>query len=174
MTASTARARIFAILGTAVFLVLAPGTVAVLAPWWINGWQVHAHFAGLTPLRVLGALLIAAGAAVLLDSFARFAWQGIGTPAPIYPTRHLVVRGFYRYVRNPIYVSLLLIIVGQALVFADVSLVIYAFCAWLATHLFVLFYEEPKLRRSFPGDYARFTAHVPRWIPRLTPWNPNA
>lgn len=170
MTTSNARARFFAVLGTAVFLVLAPGTVVVLVPWWITRWHVHAHFAALAPLRILGVLAIAAGAAVVLDSFARFAWQGIGTPAPVYPTRHLIVKGFYRYVRNPMYVALLLIILGQALFFADARLIVYAFCAWLATHLFVVFYEEPTLRRSFPGEYAQFTAHVPRWLPRFRPW----
>ncbi len=170
MTTNTAHARFFAVLGTAIFLVLAPGTVVVLVPWWITHWRVHAHFAGLGPVRVLGVLAIAAGALVLLDSFARFAWQGIGTPAPVYPTRHLVVKGFYRYVRNPMYVALLLVIAGQALLFADARLIVYAFFAWLAPHLFVVFYEEPKLRRSFPDEYAQFAAHVPRWIPRLTPW----
>jgi len=86
-----ARARVFATLGTAIFLVAAPGFVVVLVPWWMTHWHTHAQFAGMSPLRVLGAVLIAAGAAVVLDSFARFAWNGIGTPAPVYPTRHLVV-----------------------------------------------------------------------------------
>ncbi len=170
MTAGTARARFFAVLGTFAFLILAPGTVVVLVPWWITHWRVHAHLAGLGPLRVAGALTIAAGTAVVLDSFVRFALQGVGTPAPVYPTRHLVVKGFYRYVRNPMYVALLLILAGQALFFADARLIVYAFFAWLATHLFVVFYEEPTLRRSFRDDYAQFTAHVPRWIPRVTPW----
>jgi protein-S-isoprenylcysteine O-methyltransferase Ste14 len=174
MTASTARARFLAILGTAIFLVFAPGAVVVLIPWWITRWRLHVHFAGLFSIRIFGLLAIAAGSIVVLDSFARFAWQGIGTPAPIYPTRHLVVKGFYRYVRNPMYVSLLLVILGQALFFADARLVAYAFTAWLAPHLFVVFYEEPKLRRTFPDEYARYTAHVPRWIPHLTPWNPDS
>ena len=165
MTAGTTRARFFAVLGTAVFLVLAPGTVVVLVPWWITRWRLHAHFAGIAPLRVLGVLTIAAGAVVVLDSFARFAWQGIGTPAPVYPTRHLVVKGFYRYVRNPMYVALLLIVAGQALFFADLRLVVYAFFAWLATHLFVVFYEEPTLRRSFGADYEAYCRRVHRWWP---------
>jgi len=174
MTSTNAGARISAILGTAVFFVLAPGTVVVLIPWWISHWRVHASFPGLTPLRIAGALFVAAGAAVVLDSFARFAWHGLGTPAPIYPPRHLVVKGFYRFVRNPMYVSILLILIGQALLFADAHLLIYALGAWLAAHLFVVFYEEPTLRRSFPGDYAQFTAHVPRWIPRISPWKNGA
>jgi len=174
MTQSDLNARVGAILGSAIFFVLAPGTVVVLIPWRITHWQVHSQFPGLAPLRVIGVVLIAAGTAAIIDSFARFAWQGLGTPAPIYPTRHLVVKGFYRFVRNPMYMSLLLILVGQALLFASAHLLVYAACAWLITHLFVLFYEEPKLRRSFPADYAQFTAHVPRWIPRLSPWKNDA
>ncbi|MGA3032936.1 MAG: isoprenylcysteine carboxylmethyltransferase family protein [Terracidiphilus sp.] len=170
MTLNNASARTFAILGTAIFFALAPGTVVVLIPWWITHWHAPAHFHGLTLLRFIGAVIIASGAAIIVDSFARFAWQGLGTPAPLYPTRHLVVKGFYRFVRNPMYVSLLLILIGQALLFADTRLLIYALGAWLASHLFVLFYEEPRLRRSFPEDYARFATHVPRWIPRLSPW----
>jgi len=162
--------RVFAVLGTAVFLALAPGTVAGLIPWWITRWRINPPFLGFTPFRALGILLIAAGIAVLLESFARFALQGIGTPAPIFPTRHLVVQGIYRYVRNPMYVAVLAVIFGQAFLLGDTRLFAYAVVPWLAAHLFVLFYEEPTLRRSFPADYEAYCAHVPRWIPRLTPW----
>src|ERR1700721_469526 len=97
--------RIGAILGTAAFLVLAPGTVVGLVPWRISRWQMHAPFFGSAVFRVLGVLLIAVGIPALLASFARFALQGIGTPAPVFPTKRLVVSGFYRYVRNPMYVA---------------------------------------------------------------------
>jgi hypothetical protein len=82
--------RVFAALGTAIFLLVAPGIVAGLVPWWISRWQVHAPFLGFTALRVVGTLLMGAGILVLLESFGRFALQGIGTPAPVFPTRHLV------------------------------------------------------------------------------------
>jgi protein-S-isoprenylcysteine O-methyltransferase Ste14 len=128
------------------------------------------HSRNRTPFRAIGIVLIVAGAVVVLDSFARFALQGIGTPAPVFPTRHLVVNGFYRYVRNPMYVAVLALILGQALLFGNLHLVAYAAAPWFAAHLFILFYEEPALRRSFPTDYALYSANVPRWIPRLTPW----
>jgi len=162
--------RIFAILGTASFLVLAPGTVAAYIPWRISHWRLHPPFLGFTPFRVIGALLTAAGLAVVLESFARFALQGVGTPAPVFPTRHLVVKGSYRYVRNPMYVAVTSMILGQALLLGDPHLLTYALFPWLAAHLFVLTYEEPTLRRTFGAEYETYCAHVPRWIPRLAPW----
>ena len=168
--ADSRTSRVVAALGTAIFLLVAPGIVAGLVPWWISQWQVHAPFLGFTALRVLGTLLMAAGILVLLESFGRFALQGIGTPAPVFPTRHLVVKGSYRYVRNPMYVALVSLILGQALLLGDILVFIYAVFCWLAMHLFVLLYEEPILRRSFGAEYEAFCAHVPRWKPRLSPW----
>lgn len=170
MKLSNTGARVFAATGTTAFLFAAPGTVAGLVPWWIGRWRVHAPFPGFTALRVIGFLLIAAAAAILLECFARFALDGIGTPAPIYPTRHLVVRGFYRYVRNPMYVAVVGLILGQALVFGDVRVCAYGLFCWLAMHIFVLLYEEPTLQRSFGAEYSSFREHVPRWMPRFTPW----
>jgi protein-S-isoprenylcysteine O-methyltransferase Ste14 len=163
--------RLLAILGTAVFLVLAPGFLVALIPYWISRWQFHAPFLGFMPFRVIGALLILAGLPVLLESFARFALQGLGTPAPVFPPQHLVVKGFYRYVRNPMYVAVISMVLGQALLFGKLGLLIYGMFAWLVTHVFVLTYEEPTLRKSFGAEYENYRAHVPRWIPRLTPWH---
>jgi protein-S-isoprenylcysteine O-methyltransferase Ste14 len=165
------KARTFALLGSAVFFLFAPGTVAGLVPWWMSRWQVHPPFLGMTFFRVVGGLLIAIGLVILLEAFLRFALKGIGTPAPIYPTRHLVVTGTYRFVRNPMYVAVVWLILGQGLLFSNRHLLEYGLCVWLVMHLFVMLYEEPALRRSFPDDYADFTANVPRWIPRLTPWD---
>ena len=163
--------KVLAVVGSAVFLVIAPGFVAGLAPWWMTHWQVEAPFFGLQVLRWVGALFIALGAIGLLDSFVRFALQGLGTPAPVFPTRHLVVSGLYRYVRNPMYVAVVSTILGQSLIFGNVRLLEYGGLAWLVAHLFVLFYEEPTLRASFGSEYDSFCAEVPRWIPRLTPWS---
>lgn len=96
ITASNAMRRILAVLGSAIFLVIAPGIVAGYIPWRICRWHVGAPLLGTSSLRVLGTLFIAAGLPVLQDSFARFALQGLGTPAPIFPTRHLVVSGLFR------------------------------------------------------------------------------
>jgi protein-S-isoprenylcysteine O-methyltransferase Ste14 len=119
-------------------------------------------------------LVIAAAVPIVLESFARFALQGVGTPAPVFPTQRLVVSGFYRYVRNPMYVAVVSIVLGQALVFGDVRVLAYGVVAWLVTHLFVLFYEEPTLRRTFGVEYENYCKHVRRWVPRLRPWQVGA
>jgi protein-S-isoprenylcysteine O-methyltransferase Ste14 len=162
--------RISAILGSALFFVLAPCTVAVLVPWWISRWQMEPPFFGLSAVRIVGVALILAGLPVLLDSFARFAIQGLGTPAPVFPTKHLVVTGWYRYVRNPMYVAVVSIILGQGLLFGNVAVLEYGAGAWLVAHLFVLAYEEPTMRSTFSKEYKQFCTNVPRWIPRLTAW----
>jgi protein-S-isoprenylcysteine O-methyltransferase Ste14 len=156
------------------FFFIAPGTVAGLAPWWISRWRFQAPLLGLGFLRAVGVLFIIAGGLVLLDSFARFAFQGLGTPAPVFPTRHLVVTGLYRQVRNPIYIANVLVIAGQALLLGDVRLLVYGALVWLAFHLVVLGYEEPILRATFGREYEDFSVHVPRWLPRARPWRPAA
>jgi protein-S-isoprenylcysteine O-methyltransferase Ste14 len=162
--------RLSAAVGTGVFLLLAPGTVAGLVPWWITRWRMQPPLLGFSGFRVIGPLIIATGAAIVFDSFARFALQGLGTPAPVLPTRHLVVSGMYRYVRNPMYVGVLAIILGQGLLFGDVRLFDYGVLLWFVVHVFVVSYEEPTLRRSFGSEYEKFCQYVPRWIPRLSPW----
>ena len=97
--------KVSAIIGSAVFLVIAPGFVAGLVPWWISRWQLEAPFFRMSLFRFAGGLLITVGAIGLLDSFLRFAVQGLGTPAPVFPSRHLVVTGLYRHVRNPMYLA---------------------------------------------------------------------
>lgn len=130
---------------------------------------MEAPLAGIFSFRILGVLLIAAGLPVLLDSFARFAVQGLGTPAPIFPTRHLIVSGLYRYVRNPMYVAVVLLILGQGLLFGDVRVLECGIGVWIAFHLFVLIYEEPTLRNSYGTEYEAFCVNVHRWVPRLRP-----
>jgi protein-S-isoprenylcysteine O-methyltransferase Ste14 len=162
--------RTIAALGTTLFFLIAPCVAAGLVPWWMTRWKFHPAFIGLEATRVAGIILIVIGAAGVIDSFARFALQGLGTPAPVAPPRKLVVTGLYRYVRNPMYVALLAIIFGEALLFGDVRLAAYGTLFWLASHLYVLFYEERQLRRKFGAQYDAFRAGVPRWIPRITPW----
>ncbi len=159
--------RFFAILGSAFFLFIAPGTVAGLVPWWISGWWIRAPLLHFSPFRYVGVLLIVAGIPVLLDSFARFALQGLGTPAPVFPTRHLVVSGLYQYVRNPMYLAVAAVIFGQGFWFGDLRVLEYGVLVFLAFHLFVLLYEEPVLRGSFGLEYENYCAQVSRWIPRV-------
>src|SRR5262249_3859812 len=99
--------------------------------------------------------------------FARFALQGRGTPAPVLPTEHLVITGPNRYVRNPIYLALVSIVLGQGLVVGNTTVLIYGAVLWLSFHVFVLAYEEPTLRGTFGAQYDAYCANVPRWLPQL-------
>jgi protein-S-isoprenylcysteine O-methyltransferase Ste14 len=163
--------RAFAVLGSAVFLVIAPGTVAGYVPWRITRWRFEPPLLGIPLLRGAGILLLAAGLPVLLDSFARFAIEGLGTPAPVAPTKRLVVSGFYRFVRNPMYVAVASVILGQGLLFGSAAVLEYGTAVCVAFHLFVLLYEEPVLRAKYGEEYDRFVAQVPRWLPRTRPWS---
>ena len=161
--------RVFAILGSALFLVVAPGIVAGYVPWRITGWHMGVPLLGTSSFRLVGVLLIAAGLPVLLDSLTRFALHGLGTAAPVFPTRHLVVSGLYQYVRNPMYVAVVSLILGQGLFLGSVRVLEYGVAVWVGFSLFVLLYEEPTLRKSYGLEYEEFCANVPRWIPHLRP-----
>jgi protein-S-isoprenylcysteine O-methyltransferase Ste14 len=148
--------------GTLLFLVLAPGVVSGLVPWLLTGW----HATGVAVwLQALGWVVVAVGAAVLLEAFARFVIEGFGTPAPAAPTEKLVVGGLYRYVRNPMYLAVAAVILGQALVLGRWVLVGYGFVFGLAVWSFVHWYEEPTLRRQFGSAYDDYRATVPGWWP---------
>ena len=164
------RSRTRAIIGSLAFLVLAPGTVAGLVPYWITGWHLQGRPPGGAIAQLLGALLVGGGLVVLLDSFARFALQGWGTPAPVLPTRTLVVTGFYRFVRNPMYVAVLSLVLGQSLLLGSLELLIYAAVLAIGFDTFVRVYEEPRERSRHREEYARYSAAVRRWRPRLRPW----
>ena len=166
----TAMQRSIAVLGSAVFFVVAPCTLAGLVPWSITSWQLRPPFLGLELTRGFGAILILAGLPGLVDAFARFALQGLGTPAPIGPPRNLVVTGLYRCVRNPMYVAVVAIILSQAVLMGDWRLIVYGALLWPSLHIFVVAYEEPTLEQTFGREYEAFRAAVPRWIPRMTPW----
>jgi protein-S-isoprenylcysteine O-methyltransferase Ste14 len=168
------RTRFTAIMGSIVFFFVAPLTVAGWLPYAISNWQIGPPLFGLAGSRPFGAALLMLGIAGLIDSFARFAWQGRGTPAPIAPPELVVVSGLYRYARNPMYISIISAIAGQAFVFGDIRLLQYAAVVWLLFHLFVIGYEEPTLRLQFGRSYDAYRAHVPRWLPRLRPWVPTA
>jgi len=127
--------RVTASIGSIVFLLIAPGFFAGVIPWWLSQWRVKSSALDVTWLKFVGAALVAVGFLALLDSFARFALQGIGTPAPVLPTRHLVVTGAYRHVRNPIYVAVVALILGQGLLFAREGLLLYGAITWLCFHL---------------------------------------
>src|SRR5262249_61489018 len=121
------------------------------------------------PPRMLGFLLRARGALGLVVSSLRFAGRGRGPPAPTPPPQKLVVTGLYRYVRNPIYIAVVAVILGQALLFGDSRLLWYGALLWLFFHVWVVAIEEPTLRQTFRTEYQSFRTHVPRSIPPFTP-----
>jgi protein-S-isoprenylcysteine O-methyltransferase Ste14 len=159
-----------AALGSLLWLLIAPGVVSGLVPWWITGWESNGESALWLPIRVIGAALVVVSVIVLLHAFARFAIDGLGTPAPVAPTERLVVTGLYRHLRNPMYVAVVSIIVGQALLLLQPILLPYAALIAAVSLAFVKGYEEPTLRRQFGADYDAYRAAVPGWWPRWTAW----
>ena len=163
-----------AAVGSTVFFLLAPGVVVGLIPWLLTGgWQARETAPYWVYMQVLGGLLLVAGLIALVWAFVRFVVEGFGTPAPVAAPERLVVGGVYRYVRNPMYVAVLVSIVGQALLLGQLVLLLYAGAAWLTVAAFVRFYEEPTLTRRFGADYETYRRAVPAWWPRLRPWKPS-
>ena len=154
--------------GSLVFLALAPGVVAGVVPWLLTRWDSTDPPLG---AQVAGGALIAAGALVLLSAFARFVLEGIGTPAPVAPTEHLVVGGLYRHVRNPMYVAVAATIIGQAALLGRPALLLYALAFMAVVAAFVHGYEQPVLSERFGAEYEEYRCNVPAWCPRLRPWN---
>ena len=146
------------------FLIFVPGMVAGYIPLALlrNGPQFEAGF-----LAYLAFPLWAIGLTILLWSFWNFLYEGRGTPAPLDPPKELVAVGFYRYVRNPMYVGVLATILGHFLWFGYWNLLIYAIVVFVAFHTFVTYYEEPHLKKRFGAAYENYLKRVPRWIPRV-------
>ena len=161
----TARSRLRSVTGSLGFVLLGgPTIVAGLVPWLITRWHAEDQPLG---LRILGGVVFAIGAALVLETTARFAVQGRGTPAPWAPPERFVERGSYRFVRSPMYLGVLALIVGQALLLGREILFAWAVAAWLIFQLFLVLHEEPELRRRFGAQYEGYSRHVGRWLPRL-------
>jgi protein-S-isoprenylcysteine O-methyltransferase Ste14 len=160
-----------AVIASTAWFVVVGGTFAGLIPWLITGWEFQRPLPYWVVAQVVGVLLICAGLVPTLSVFAHFARAG-GTPIPLAPTRHLVVSGFNRYVRNPIYVGSVMIFVGEALLFGRPIMLLYAAAGWGAAAAFVHWYEEPVLIRRFGSEYEAYRRAVPAWRPRLPPWTP--
>lgn len=147
------------------FTLLVPGTTTVLLPYLILR-STSAAWSGVSGTsQVLGIVLAVAGLLIYLRCVWDFSVHGRGTPAPIDPPRRLVMRGLYRYVRNPMYCGVLLILIAEVIFFASVPLLLYVLVWLLGVHLFVVFYEEPVLRRQFRGSYEAYAQAVHRWVP---------
>ena len=159
-----------AALGTILFvLFVGPGPVIGLMPLLLAGWRLRPPLLGWAPFRLVGVALLLLGLPVLVDALVRFVRRGRGTPAPIAPPERLVAVGAYRYVRNPMYVAVVAMILGQALLLGSGPVLAYAAAAFLGFHLFVVRYEEPDLRRRFGDDYVAYTRRVGRWVPFTPP-----
>jgi protein-S-isoprenylcysteine O-methyltransferase Ste14 len=154
------------LLRTLIFTFLAPGSVTVLLPYWIMRSRPGPDFE-ISALRWGGILPIVLGAAVYFSCAWEFVKTGGGTPAPIDAPKALVARGLYSYTRNPMYVAVVSILVGEVVLFQSLRLAAYVLIVWLFFHFFVLLYEEPTLRRKFGPSYEEYLKTVPRWIPKL-------
>ena len=153
------------LLKTALFSIFVPGTVAGYVPLLLRSRApIAAH--GIEEAAAI-AVIVAGVLIYLHTAFWGFAWTGGGTPAPLAPTKTLVVKGLHRYVRNPMYIGVALVIAGQAWLFHSRRIAIYVVCMLLIVNFFVLIYEEPTLHKQFGEQYERYRARVPRWIPRI-------
>ena len=156
--------RLRAVLGSAAFVLFGgPTIVAGLVPWFLTRWEADD---APTALRILGAALIVAGGGLVLETTARFALEGRGTPAPFAAPERFVVRGSYRVVRNPMYVGVLALIFGQAVLLGREVLLVWAGVAAILFQLFVVLHEEPELRKRFGAEYDDYRRRVGRWLPR--------
>src|ERR1700758_3685661 len=141
--------------------------------WLLPGWLgFRGYVSGAAGWRVIFAIPAALGFAVAIKCMWDFGWAGHGTPAPMAPPQRLVVVGFYRYVRNPMYVGFFMGWAGLWIIFGQITRTAVAVTAMgmLSVILFVIFYEEPTLRRKFGADYEEYCRNVHRWLPRLRPW----
>ena len=157
----------WAVLGTIVFTIVVPGSVVVLVPFLLSGWHINSPFFGLSVVPFLGIALILGALPFFIAFEKRFVVEGRGTPAPVAPTERLVMGGSFQRVRNPGYISVVTMVLGEALLFGSTGVILYAIALAIGFHIFVIAYEEPTLRSSFGAEYETYCARVPRWLPRL-------
>ena len=154
--------------GSTIFFFLAPGIVAGVVPWLISGWDVRWPMSGLAVAAIaVGGVFVATAVVILIRAFVRFVMEGRGTPAPVAPTERLVVGGEYRYVRNPMYVAVIAAVLGQAMIFGSLPLLVYAAIVWAIMAAFVHWYEEPVLLERYGDEYQLYRRAVRAWWPRL-------
>jgi protein-S-isoprenylcysteine O-methyltransferase Ste14 len=149
---------------TLLFTFVVPGTVAGLLPYRI---LTHTESWAIGPARYIGVPVFAVGVAIYVWCAGSFALKGKGTPAPIDPPKVLIVQGLYRYMRNPMYVGVLSVVLGEAIWFGSPFLFVYGCCVFGLFHTFIRFYEEPKLTELFGEQYTEYCKQVPRWLPAI-------
>lgn len=153
-------------LKTLLFTVLVPGTVAVGIPYLLLASGIGSVY-DIGGFKFIGIVPIALGVVFYIWTAGDFVLMGRGTPAPLDPPRRLVSRGLYRIVRNPMYIGVLLMLIGEGVFFGSLAILVYAILIWSVNHLFIIFYEEPTLRKKFGAAYLEYCRVVPRWIPKL-------
>jgi len=160
-------ARLFAVFRTLIVSALFVSIWTWFLPRWIVGTGAFAD------PRPLGWIVIGLGGVIAFGCALEFALRGLGTPAPFDPPRRLVISGFYRWVRNPMYVGMGIVLIGQAITFPmlTTTMLVMAVILWGAVTLFIIGYEEPTLREKFGDDYIEYCRHVRRWIPHLKPFD---
>ncbi len=151
-----------------IFLIVLPGTVMVYVPYYILSLEFKLFFPEINALKFIGLGPISIGAAIILWCFWDFITSGKGTPAPIDPPKNLVVNGFYRYTRKPMYVGVMFVLCGEILLFESTVLLIYSLIVLLLFHLFVVLDEEPTLKNKFSDSYEQYVESVPRWLPSIS------
>jgi protein-S-isoprenylcysteine O-methyltransferase Ste14 len=160
------------VLSSSFFFVAAPGIVAGLVPWLISGWDVRWPMSGFSvAVMAVGAAFLSVAVTVLIRDFVRFVVEGRGTPSPVLQTERLVVGGDYRSVRNPMYLAVIAAILGPAMIFGSLGLLLYALAVWVIMVTFVRWYEEPLLQNRYGEEYRRYRREVRAWVPRLHPWH---
>lgn len=147
------------------FTILQPGVVAGVVPYLILRSTGRDLIPGsFNTLHYAGAILMAAGFLIMIACILRFATEGRGTLSPLDPTKRLVVSGLYRYSRNPMYVGVMLILIGEAVFWRSPAMALYAAVIFIAFNIFISLHEEPRLRRQFAEEYERYVKRVRRWI----------
>lgn len=167
MRTGTNRFPVWALVGTVIFAGAFVSVVVVYVPYALTRWRFGPPLLGLEATRWIGGGLIILAAPLMLDFLTRFVREGHGTPAPFAPPRRLVVRGPFRYVRNPAYIAAVVSVLGQGLLFGSAEVAAYAIAGAVFFHFFVVLYEEPTLQATFGAEYEQYRREVPRWLPRL-------
>ena len=153
------------------FFCAAPGVVAGLVPWLLTGWVLPASStASLIVRGCVASVAVLSGLVVLIGAFVRFVGEGSGTPAPFAPTDRLVIGGIFRFVRNPMYIAVVTILLGQSVLFESTTLLVYTVVVWATMAAFVRWYEEPVLATRYGQQYEQYRRNVRAWWPRLSPW----
>jgi len=152
-------------LKTLMFTILVPGTLLGIVPWFLLHWSGEAMMPSLS-VWLIGLLPLLLGIGLYFWCAGEFTFRGHGTPAPIDAPKFLVREGPYRWVRNSMYLAVFSVVNGEAILFHSLLLVGYVLLVGVVVHLFVVFYEEPSLRRRFGESYETYLRAVPRWLPR--------